>query len=94
MILTHKSSPWAIPSIFLILTLGCTHSERFSVSDLTCESLKDPLGINTLHSRFNWKNNSNLQGTIQTAYQILVADNIKKLNEEEASLWNSGKIAS
>ncbi|WP_313381551.1 family 78 glycoside hydrolase catalytic domain [Proteiniphilum saccharofermentans] len=94
MILTHKYSQLAILSILLIFTLGCTHSDRFSISDLTCESLKDPLGINTLHPRFNWKNNSNRQGAIQTAYQILVADDIQKLNEKDADVWNSGKITS
>ncbi len=94
MISTGKYLQLAILSIILILTFGCTHSERFYISDLTCESLKDPLGINTLHPRFNWKNNSNLQGATQTAYQILVADDIHKLNEKEASLWNSGKTTS
>ncbi|SFS76489.1 alpha-L-rhamnosidase [Porphyromonadaceae bacterium NLAE-zl-C104] len=83
-----------IPGIILTLTLGCTHSDRFSISDLTCESLKDPLGVNTLQPRFSWKNNSDRQGATQTAYQILVADDIKKLNEKEAYLWNSEKTTS
>ncbi|MDY9918468.1 MAG: family 78 glycoside hydrolase catalytic domain [Proteiniphilum sp.] len=86
-----------IKLVTLVVTtfiLGCSTSHEFSISDLTCESLQDPLGINTLHPRFSWKNNSNRQGASQTAYQILVADNIQKLNENEANLWNSRKIDS
>ncbi len=84
----------AILSMILVLTSGCADSDRLSISDLTCESLKDPLGVNTLLPRFSWKNNSIRQGATQTAYQILVADDIKKLNEKEANLWNSGKTPS
>jgi len=80
--------------IILIFIAGCTHSEKFSLSDLTCEGLKDPLGVNTLQPRFNWKNNCSRQGATQTAFQILVADDINKLNEKEANLWNSEKITS
>lgn len=74
--------------------LACTTSNKFSISDLRCESVIDPLAINTVHPRFSWKNNADWQGATQTAYQILVADDIQKLNEEEANLWNSKKIAS
>lgn len=94
MISKGKYFPLTIVSIILILIAGCTHSLKLSISDLTCESLKDPLGVNTLHPRFSWKNSSGRQETTQTAFQILVADDIKKLNEKEANLWNSGKTAS
>ncbi len=80
--------------IILIFTAGCTPSKNISISDPTCEGLKEPLGINTLQPRLSWKNSSSRQGARQTAYQILVADDIKKLNEKEANLWNSGKMAS
>ena len=84
----------AMLTIILILSQGCTPADKFSVSDLTCENLEEPLGVNTLQPRFSWKNSSGRQGATQTAYQILVADDIKKLNENEANLWNSEKINS
>ncbi|MDD3787110.1 MAG: family 78 glycoside hydrolase catalytic domain [Petrimonas sp.] len=56
--------------------------------------MRDPLGINTQQPRFSWKNTSDKEGANQTAYQILVAGDIKKLSEGKADFWNSGKIES
>ena len=70
----------AMLTIILILSQGCTPADKFSVSDLTCENLEEPLGVNTLQPRFSWKNSSGRQGATQTAYQILVSEDIKKLN--------------
>lgn len=80
--------------IVTAFTLGCSLHAEFSVSDLTCENLNEPLGISTLHPRFSWKNRSTRQGASQTAYQILVSGNTERLNEEEADFWNSGRIES
>jgi len=64
------------------------------VEEVKCEHLHNPIGINTLKPRFSWKINSNQQGAKQTAYQILVATEVDKLNENDADLWNSGKMSS
>ena len=84
-----------ITTLFLLLlTIGCTSKSNLKVTDLRCEYLKEPLGINTLVPRFNWKNTSKIQGTKQTAYQILVSSDINDLAENHANLWNSGKVTS
>ena len=83
--------------LFSLLTLGfigCSKSDGLLTSHLKCENLKDPLGINTLQPRFSWKNSSDRQEASQFAYQILVAGDIRNLNEEDADFWNSGKIES
>lgn len=90
----HEHRYLTLLGITLFFLFGCTPSDKLTLSDLTCESLEAPLGINTLHPRFSWKNNSVRVGAAQTAYQVLVADDIKKLNEKEANLWNSGKVPS
>ncbi len=41
-------------TIFFLLSLACTQKSSLSVSDLKCEYLIDPLGINTKYPRFNW----------------------------------------
>lgn len=81
-------------SLIFLSIFGCSTSNISKIVDLKCENLRAPLGINTVHPRFNWKNISDKKGTQQTAYQILVASSIRNLNEEKADLWNSGKVAS
>ncbi|HEX4342081.1 MAG TPA: hypothetical protein VH255_01745, partial [Verrucomicrobiae bacterium] len=65
-----------------------------TVTDLRCEHLTNPEGIDMLRPRLSWILNSNTRGQQQTAYQILVASSEKKLTEGKADLWDSGKIAS
>ncbi|MFA7141040.1 MAG: alpha-L-rhamnosidase N-terminal domain-containing protein, partial [Proteiniphilum sp.] len=81
-------------TIFFLLSLACTQKSSLSVSDLKCEFLIDPLGINTKYPRFNWENLSEVRGAHQTAFQIVVATDINKLSENKADCWNSGKIHS
>ncbi|HBC31608.1 MAG TPA: hypothetical protein DC024_10255, partial [Clostridiales bacterium] len=83
-----------ICSLIFLSILGCSPSNISKIVDLKCENLRNPLGINTLHPRFSWKNISDKEGTQQTAYQILVASNTNNLSEEKADLWNSGKVLS
>lgn len=79
---------------FLLLSVfGCSKSNSLKVSNTQCNYLYDPIGINTLKPSFSWKNTSSRQGASQAAYQILVASNVKKLNESEADFWNSGEVA-
>lgn len=79
---------------FCVLCAGCTSANRNSIYDLKCESLKDPLGINTLIPRFSWKNATSKNGISQSAYQLLVSHEASKLKEGEADCWDSGKTNS
>jgi len=76
------------------LVTVCNNLMDLKVEEVKCEHLHNPIGINTLKPRFSWKINSNQQGAKQTAYQILVATEVDKLNENDADLWNSGKMSS
>ena len=80
--------------ILLLSFFGCSQSNISKITDLKCENLREPLGINTPQPRFSWKNISDKEGTSQTAYQILVAGDPKNLTEEKADFWNSGKTQS
>ncbi len=64
------------------------------VTDLRCEYLANPLGIDVLQPRLSWKLESRWRGQKQTAYQILVASSEKLLQDDQADLWDSGKVAS
>lgn len=81
--------------IFLLyVASACDNLTDWKVEEVKCEHLHNPIGINTVKPRFSWKNISSRQGAKQTAYQILVATEAEKLNENDADLWNSGKMSS
>ncbi len=75
-----------------------TKTENASISpvDLRCESLKDPLGIDSDNPRLSWK----LQATqgarnqSQSAYRVTVATSLSLLAGNSADLWNSGRVES
>ncbi|MBQ7350469.1 MAG: family 78 glycoside hydrolase catalytic domain [Bacteroides sp.] len=72
---------------------ACQDSSVLKVEDLKCEMLEAPLAIDNTSPHFSWKMRSKQNGATATAYQILVATTLDKLNEEEADLWNTGKVA-
>lgn len=65
-----------------------------SVSDLRCEYLQDPVGIDATSPRLSWVIASSKRGDVQTAYQVLVASSIRKLKANEGDLWDTGKVLS
>ena len=63
-------------------------------TNLTCEYLVDPLGVDTMHPRLSWMLGSSQRGECQTGYQILVAREVSRLRPGKADVWDSGRIAS
>ena len=51
------------------------------VTDLRCEYLADPLGIDAAQPRLSWKLESQWRGQTQTAYEVLVATDRRMLDE-------------
>ncbi|MBD5780090.1 family 78 glycoside hydrolase catalytic domain [Pelagicoccus sp. NFK12] len=66
----------------------------FSLYDLRCESIQQPIGIQTTTPRLSWKIRSNRKSVFQAAYQIRVASAPEKLAEGQADLWDSGRVES
>ncbi|MCX6635598.1 MAG: hypothetical protein NT090_11040, partial [Acidobacteria bacterium] len=73
-----------------------------SAADLTnlrCEYLTDPLGIDVEKPRLSWViedkgQKTEVRGQKQTAYQVLVASSEELLKKDKGDLWDSGKVAS
>src|SRR5439155_8216912 len=65
-------------------------------TQLRCEYLMNPRGIDELHPRFSWQIDADprTRGHKQTEYQILVASKESLLEKGSGDLWDSGKIAS
>ncbi len=63
-------------------------------SNLRCEYLSNPLGIDVRQPRFYWVLNHTERGEKQSAYQILIATHPELLNQDKGDQWDSGKVAS
>lgn len=77
--------------IALLLSLSLFPSE---ITDLRCEMLVNPEGINTPTPRLSWIINSKERNVMQVSYRIQVASSLEKLNKGEADLWDSGETKS
>jgi alpha-L-rhamnosidase len=64
------------------------------ISELHCDHRNNPMGVENLHPQLSWQLSSPENGQHQTAYQVLVASSEDLLNDDEADLWNSGKVRS
>lgn len=64
------------------------------VTDLRCENLVKPLGMDARAPRFSWKLQASQRGQVQTAYRICVASSKAALEAGGGDLWDSGKVES
>jgi len=64
------------------------------LTNLRCEYLRDPLGIDVRRPRLSWVLESDRRGQKQTAYRILVASSEENLRNDIGDLWDSGKVGS
>jgi alpha-L-rhamnosidase len=84
----------------LLLSGACLFSFRgqdtpaIAVQNPRCELLTDPEGIDALQPRLSWEIASNIRGTGQTAYQVLVASSAEKLTANRGDMWNLGLVKS
>ncbi len=76
----------------LQLTYGQSGAAR--PSNLRCEYLVNPVGIDVRQPRFSWILNHSERGQKQSAYQILVATQSQALDQEKGDQWDSGNVAS
>ncbi|HVJ07340.1 MAG TPA: glycoside hydrolase family 78 protein [Acidisarcina sp.] len=91
-----------IPAGWFTLALACLVAAPAAVaqllpSDLKCESLTNPAGIDATAPRLSWlleSSDTKAHNKKQTAYQILVAGSEEALQGDKGDLWDSGKVAS
>lgn len=65
-----------------------------SAVDLRTEYRVNPLGIDANQPRLSWRLLSNQRGTLQTAYQVRVANKVEHLGDQSDLVWDSGKVES
>jgi alpha-L-rhamnosidase len=80
--------------IYLVCLINLTVSAQIKIVDLTCGYRTNPVGIDAVHPMLSWKIESSQHNSLQTAWQILVADNLEDLNKNIGNVWDSKKINS
>ena len=73
---------------------GKTKEAPFMLTEMKCENLVNPLGIDNTTPHFSWKlKGDGLKGR-QAYYEIQVASDSILLIQDKADLWNTGKLKS
>src|SRR5262249_28735543 len=85
---------FVIFSLLLIFAPSSFAAESGSPTHLQCEAMKEPLGIDIPHPRFSWWMNDSRRGAKQTAYEVRVASATEKLAQDQADVWDSGRVES
>ncbi len=86
-------------SLLMILALSASLAAQDGAgpeapSELKCEYLSNPLGIDALEPRLSWILNHSQRGEKQTAYQVLVASRPELLNQNQGDQWDSRRVES
>ena len=74
----------------------CSDADKntICITNLACEYIQNPSGIETATPRLAWEMISDMNGEVQTAYHILVSNSEAELTKNQANMWDSGKITS
>jgi alpha-L-rhamnosidase len=84
--------------VICVITLSMvTHFQANAVVDptnLRCEYLTDPCGIDRAFPGLSWCSHTRERGQLQTAFRVLVSTSEKKLRKDDGDLWDSGKVMS
>ncbi len=76
------------------LALSDTLLAMGQATNLRCEYLVNPLGIDSKHPRLTWYLNDNRQAAGQSAYEIHVGTDSAQVAAGIGAQWNTGKIVS
>ena len=77
----------------LLLTIP-VYAQNLSVDALRCEYKKDPRGLESTSPVLSWELKSAGRNVSQSAYQVIVADNLAALVKNTGNIWDSKKVAS
>jgi len=66
----------------------------FSVSDMKCEYLDNPLGIDTPNPRFTWSMQDTRLNATQTSYRILVGTDQQSVQSGTGDMWDTNWVNS
>ncbi len=80
-------------AVMLSATLIVSAINPKAPSNLSCFDKNNPVGVAS-QPYFGWLINDKDNNEVQTAYQIIVASSIEKINQNTGDVWDSGKLLS
>lgn len=83
--------------LIICILISCSvipTSSEINTTNLRTEMKQNPIGIDIPEPRLMWQIESDIQDVNQTAYQIIVAESAKDLENQENLVWNSEKVSS
>ena len=78
----------------MLSMISCSPKASISVNHQTCEYRENPLGIDITQPRFSWTLASSKRNQLQTAYEIIVSDNLDDIKADKGNTWYSGIVNS
>ena len=82
-------------SLFLLVatSIACICCNRsLSIQNLQVEMRSNPQGLDVQHPRLSWQLEAKINNVQQTAYQVIVVETRKDINNENNLYWNTGKV--
>ncbi len=79
--------------LFMIASCSKGSSDQIKASDLRCEYIEEPLGIDMESPRFSWVVESSGRDVMQGAYRIVVSREDKTFGSDNI-VWDTGKVNS
>lgn len=80
--------------LLLVTIANSATAAPLNPGKLTCEYIDNPLGIDIAAPRLSWTVISELRNQKQTAYELIVSDNLKDIEAVKGNKWTTGKITS
>ncbi|MEP6750156.1 MAG: family 78 glycoside hydrolase catalytic domain [Bacteroidota bacterium] len=78
----------------IIFSAAANGASPLQPASLTCEYMQNPLGIDVKSPRLAWNFTSNERDQFQSAYEIIVSDNLTDINTITGNVWATGKVVS
>ncbi|HLF35469.1 MAG TPA: family 78 glycoside hydrolase catalytic domain [Cyclobacteriaceae bacterium] len=80
-------------TFFLALATSTAFSQT-KISNLLCENLANPVGIDKSHPRLSWQIVSDQRSVLQTAYEIRVGTDLNSVTSGTDLVWSPGRVLS
>lgn len=84
----------AIVFLAIILPAYLFAASPLQPAKLTVEYLENPLGIDIKSPRFSWMFTASQPNQHQSAYELIVSDNLNDIKQGKGTIWSTGKINS
>lgn len=79
--------------LLVLLIAFQTQAQHSQVSNLQCEYLINPIGIDATAPRLHWQMTDSREGALQSAYQVIVGTDSVQVAIGKGNCWDTGKVS-